>query len=366
MSMQDAIKNFNEQFGYEPEIENSDKFERFGKFIIAGMGGSNLVADLLKIRDPYIDIIVHRNYGLPALLHDEFRERLLIANSYSGNTEETIDSLEQAVKEGYPSAVIASGGKLIERAKKLTLPFIQIPATGIQPRSALGYNLKAVLKMMGREDWMNEAAKLKDVLNPSEYESAGRELAQKLKGRVPLIYSSERNFGIAYNWKIKFNETGKIPAYYNVFPELNHNEMTGFDYAGFSSLLGGEVKRGGDASDITPPLPSPSRIGNFGAVFHFIFLKDPEDHPKIQKRMEITEKLYRERGLPVETLDLAQISKNPLHPPFDKGGSRGISVFHKIFSWLVLADWTAYYTAAQYGFEAEKVPMVETFKRLME
>lgn len=340
MSMHDTIKNFNVQFAYEPEIENSEKSalrceeggRRFGKFIIAGMGGSNLVAELLKIRDPYLDIITHRNYGLPPLLHDEFKERLFIANSYSGNTEETVDSLEQAVKEGYPAAVIATGGKLIERARKLGLPYIQMPATGIQPRSALGYNIKAVLKMMGREDLMEEVTKLKDKLKPSEYEEGGRELAEKIRGRVPVIYAAERNFGIAYNWKIKFNETGKIPAFYNIFPELNHNEMTGFDNA----------QKDGGSGDFV------AERKKLNIPFHFIFLKDPDDHSKIQKRMEITEKLYRERGLPLEVLELI-----------------GEGHFHKIFSSLVLADWAAYYTALGYGLEPEKVPMVEEFKKLI-
>lgn len=347
MNIRDAIKNFNEQFGYEPEILNPEKLmlNEVRGFVVAGMGGSNLVADLLKIRDPYLDITVHRNYGLPPLLHDEFQKRLLIANSYSGNTEETIDSLEQAVKRGYSAAVIATGGKLIERAKELGLPYIQMPSTGIQPRSALGYNLKAVLKMMGREDLMNEAAKLKDTVNPAEQESAGKELAERIKGRVPVIYSSERNLGIAYNWKIKFNETGKIPAFYNVFPELNHNEMTGFDEGAVPNRVW--VERNAERKKLNAP-------------FHFIFLQDAADHPKIRKRMEVTEKLYCKLGLPVEVLDLI-----PNQVAMEGNSVWSGSIFHKIFSSLVLADWAAYYTALGYGLEPEEVPMVETFKKLM-
>lgn len=321
--MYETIKNFHTQFGYEPKIENAENLKKaFSKFIIAGMGGSNLVADLLRIRDPYIDIIVHKNYGLPKLSEQELEKRLLFANSYSGNTEETIDSLLQAISRKLAIAVIATGGRLIELAKEHYLPYIQMPATGIQPRSALGFNMKAVVKLIGRNNWLEELTALMGSLKPSEIEAAGNTLAKKIQGFVPVIYSSPENIGIAYNWKIKFNETGKIPAFYNVLSELNHNEMTGFD-----------VKEGN--RELT-------------GKFYFIILKDNDDHPSIQKRMEILEKLYRDRGLPVETIAL-----------------QGTSVFHKIFASLVLADWAAYYTALQYSLEPEQVPMVEEFKQLI-
>lgn len=321
--MDETIKNFHQQFGYEPKIENENSLKRaFSKFIIAGVGGSNLVADLLRVRDPYLDIIVHKNYSLPKISEEELQERLFVANSYSGNTEETIDSLLQAISQKLAIAVIATGGQLIELAKKHNLPYIQMPSTGIQPRSALGFNMKAVVKMIGRNDWLPELTALASSLKPSEVEAAGRELAKKLKGFVPVIYSSAENIGIAYNWKIKFNETGKIPAFYNVLPELNHNEMTGFDI----------------------------KEGNRGLTekFYFILLKDRNDHPRVQKRMEVLEKLYRDRGLPVEIITLED------RP-----------IFHKIFASLVLADWTSYYTATQYGLEPEQVPMVEEFKQLI-
>ena len=77
-------------------------------------------------------------------------------------------------------------------------------------------------------------------------------------------------------------------------------------------------------------------------------MKDPTDHPQVQKRMDITAKLYQDRGLPVEILEL-----------------KGENETHKIFSSLVLADWAAFYTAEGYGLESEQVPMVEEFKGLI-
>jgi glucose/mannose-6-phosphate isomerase len=322
MAMRDAILSFNKQFEYEPEIVNGDKLKKFGKFVIAGMGGSNLVADLLRIRDPYVDIIVHRDYGLPTLSDEAYKKRLVIVDSYSGNTEEAISSFEMAMSKGYSIAVIATGGTLLERAQKYEVPYIQLPDTGIQPRSALGIQLRAVLSIMRRDDYLKETAQLTDKIKPEQFEGEGKNLAEKLKGYIPVIYASTRNLGLAYNWKIKFNETGKIPAFYNVFSELNHNEMTGFDV--------------GDSSK------------HLSEKFHFIFLRDSNDHPRIQKRFDVLERLYRNRGLPVEVIKLAEED-----------------VWLKIFSSLVLADWTAVYTAEQYGLESEQVPMVEEFKKLI-
>ena len=142
--MYNAIKNFNKQFEYQPKIENSKNLKKkFSKFIIAGMGGSNLVANLLRVRDPQLDIIIHKNYGLPIISKKELHGRLLIVNSYSGNTEETLDSFSKALTQKIPMVTIATGGKLIALAKKHNLPYIQMPSTGIQPRAALGLNIKA-------------------------------------------------------------------------------------------------------------------------------------------------------------------------------------------------------------------------------
>lgn len=339
--MYEAIKNFNRQFSYEPEIKNAENLKSvFSKFVIAGMGGSNLVADLLRIRDPYADIVVHKNYGLPKISEEELNNRLFIASSYSGNTEETVSSLKEAVSRKLSAAVIATGGELIKIAQSYNLPYVQMPSTGIQPRSALGFNIKAVAKIMNREDWLQELSALTNLLNPSEIETQGKTLAKKLQGFIPIIYSSTENTGIAYNWKIKFNETAKTPAFYNVFPELNHNEMTGFDLVRSLAAVSETIdSNGGDILEDRKKLN-----GNF----YFLFLKDPADHPAIQKRIDILEKLYRDRGLPVEILPL-----------------NGTSVFHKIFSALVLADWTVYYAALEYNLEPEQVPMVEEFKKLI-
>ena len=319
--MYEAIKNFNKQFLYEPEIKNQENFVKKSGLVVIGMGGSALAPLLLKTWKPELDIIIHRDYGLPEFLGD-FIDKLVILSSYSGNTEEVVDAFKKAKAENLNMAIISTGGKLLSLAKENNVPYIELPNTGIQPRLALGLSIKAFLKFIGEEDELKKTSALATTLNPSDYENDGKMLAQKIKNHIPVIYSSNNNSSIIYNWKIKLNETGKIPAFHNVFPELNHNEMTGFDI-----------------KDSTRELSS---------KFHFIILKDEKDNPEILKRMTVLEKLFKDRNLQVEEIELM-----------------GKDTWHKIFSSLVLADWTAYYTALEYGLEPEQVPMVEEFKKLI-
>ena len=319
--MYDAIKNFPKQFLYKPVIENSDKLGAYERFVVLGMGGSNLAPELLKVRQPNLDIAAHRTYDLPHVPVSHARKTLFIASSYSGNTEETITSFEKALREKVPLAVITTGGTLLALAKRHRIPYVELPNTGIQPRSALGYAIVGISALIGKPAFLRELHALPAALRVSALEKNGKALAKKISGRVPIIYSSIDNFPIAYNWKIKFNETGKVPAFANSFPELNHNEMTGFDVARLTKKL--------------------------SAPFYFIFLKG-KDNPRIVNRMETTAQLYRERRLPVEMLELS-----------------GKTPFERIFNALLLADWTAYYTAERYQVEAEQVPMVERFKSLI-
>lgn len=326
--MEDAIKNFTEQFSFEPIIENLESLKRTDSFVLGGMGGSHLSAGLLKSLQPSLDMYIHRDYGLPGIAGKRFKDALYIASSYSGNTEETLDFVEKAAEAGYSVAVIATGGKLVEFAKKNKLAYIVLPDTGIQPRSALGFSLIALATFVDSAHTDSAPALVEQIkqigtrLDPKSLKKTGAELAEDLKGRVPVIYSSRNNLSLAYNWKIKFNETAKIPAFYNVLPELNHNEMTGFDV-----------------------IPTTKELSS---GFHFIFLSDDSDSEKVQHRMKILEKLYLDRGLTVKKVELS-----------------GSTTAEKIFNALLLADWTAFGLSETYGTEAEKVPMVEEFKKMI-
>jgi len=316
--VEESIRSFSSQFNFEPKIENEKKLQPAKNFVVGGMGGSNLATEILQSAYPKLDITIHRNYGLPLKNHKE--ETLFIASSFSGNTEETIDFLKKALAEKLNVAVIAKGGELISIAEQEKLPFIKFPDMQIQPRMALGVSLLALAKII-KPEAVAQFQKFSD-LKLDNFEKPGKELAESLKGKIPLIYSSVENELIAHIWKIKLNETGKIPAFFNVLPELNHNEMTGFDY-----------------NDESRPLSE---------KFFFLILKDSDDHPRIQKRIVITAKILEEKGLPVKILQL--------------GGKERLE---KILNSLLLADWMSLYTARLYNAEPEQVPMVEKFKKLI-
>jgi len=318
--MRDAILNFHTQFEFEPKIEYEENLGEYSSYIVCGMGGSNLVGDLLEIVSSGTDVYSHRDYDLPAMSEKRLKESLVILSSYSGTTEETISSYWAAKPKGLSIAVVSAGWRFLEIAKHDKLAHIEIPDIKIQPRMATGFNFLALLALMRKRGELADARMLANTLKPTEYEDRGKVLASRIRGKVPIIYASRRNRGLSYNWKIKFNETGKIPAFANVLPELNHNEMTGFDVVDSTRAL--------------------------SEKFHFIFLRDSADNEKIQKRMDVLGKLYRDRGLLVE--DVAVEGDTP---------------YLKIFSSLILADWTALYTGESYGVETEQVPMVEEFKK---
>ena len=324
--MERAIKNFAKQFSFKPVIKNSGALPRGrnnkGKYLLIGMGGSHLSADMLKCLRPGHHLVIHSDYGLPPMPTARLKEHLVILSSYSGNTEETINAFHAGRRAKLNMAVIAVGGALLELAKEHGVPYIVLPETGIQPRMALGFGMLSILALMGNGREIKALGKLSAKLHPGLHEKAGRAITRELRGSVPVFYSSVRNEAVAKNWKIKFNETGKIPAFYNVLPEMNHNEMTGFDAVSKSRPL--------------------------SKSFRLVFLRDSSDHPRVKKRFGIMEKILKKRGLAV------------LHADFS-----GKTREERVFGSLLTADWASYHTALGYGAEPEQVPMVEEFKKLL-
>jgi glucose/mannose-6-phosphate isomerase len=316
--MEEALINFLKQFSFDPQIQNSAALQNKSCFIVSGVGGSALSADLLKVWNPNIELIVHRNFGLPSIPPNRISDYLFIACSYSGNTEEVRDGLAEALKKGMAVAVIAIGGKLLEEAREKNLPYIELIDYGIPTRMALGLSAKALVKLMGQSAGVKELAGVED-LNAKSYEEAGKGLAKKMSGHIPMIYASQRNMPLAYAWKIQFNEISKIPAFANCFPELSHNEINGFDGANEAKQL--------------------------AQKFYFIFLKDSADDPRIQKRMELLQGILNDHGLPFGIVDL-------------EGDE-----FHKIFSSLLVADWAAFELAGMYGTDKATTSVVEKLKK---
>lgn len=321
--MEHALQNFPEQFNFQPVVVGSVNMSQIKRIVVCGMGGSHLAADVLSACYPERHIIIHSDYGLPFIREDEEADTLIIASSYSGNTEEVLDAYELAKRRGLLLAAVAVGGELIRRATADGVAHVVLPDVGIQPRIGLGYNLRGLLVLLGDEAGLAETATLATILDVAAAQKQGEALAKIIRGKVPLIYASNTNRAIANIWKIKFNENAKIPAFMNVLPELNHNEMTGFDVA-------------------------PAAV-SLKEPFHVVFLSDSTDHPKIKRRMDVCKALYDERGVGTSVVPIV-----------------GETFWQRTFSNLLIADWTSWHYGTTIGAETEQVPMVETFKRLIE
>lgn len=294
---------------------------------ISGMGGSSLPANILRIylNDLYLKnpeknkrfgIFQNRSYSLP---HEAYDNCLNFFASYSGNTEETLLSLDEALKNNLPSIGLAAGGKLAEICTNSSIPCAIIPG-GIQPRYATGYFFSAMFQILVNakmiEDKTADLAEMSLKLNDkmAELEAKGKELAEKLVGKTPIIYSTAQFKSLAMIWKIKINENAKTPAFYNFYPELNHNEMIGFT------------------------LPQ--------GKFHVITLLDKNDHPQNIKRMKITAELLKEKGVDTTIIEM-----------------ENDNIFNTIFSTLLLGDWTSYYLSLNYNQDPTPVVMVEDLKK---
>ncbi len=293
----------------------------FSNVIICGIGGSALPAELVQTLQiaTKVPLYIHKDYGLP---RQATEESLIIAISYSGNTEETVFALTEALEKNMIAVAITTGGGLLALAKQHNRQSVIIPS-GIQPRCATGYIFSALMQVLANANVIKDsgtsiletAKELEENLKALEQE--GIMLAKTLKKALPIVYASKNFEALARIWKIKFNENSKIPAFYNFFPELNHNEMVG--YTGLATL------------------------GLENA--HVIILKDTSDHPRNIKRMKLTAGIIEKSGGKTTTID------------FKEG-----SLLFKIFSSLMLGDFTSYYLALEYGIDPTPVATVEEFK----
>ncbi len=316
--MKQVILNTPKQFKVGVERAKHIKLKGdFDKIMICGMGGSALPGPLLMdyLHDLKLPVYIHRSYGLPPQANEK---SIIIAISYSGNTEETLSAYEEAAKKGLKVAAISTGAKLQELAEKYNLPIALIPKDSIQPRFSVPYQFSALLKILFNagiiEERSKEVLEMAESLEPGRFEEQGKELAKKLVDKVPVVYSSAGFKAVARIWKIKLNENSKIMAFWNYFPELNHNEMVG--------------------------------LTNMKAKFHFIIFKEADDHPRIKIRKGLFADLAKEKGAEVCFIEME--GKNRLE---------------KIFNTLLIGDWVSYYLALEYNQDPIPVKIVEEFKK---
>ena len=326
--MKDVILNQHQQITRSLEVNKNVKIDgEFDSIILAGLGGSGHPGDLLNaLNILHIPLLVHRDYDLPteALAKVGMKRPLVIASSYSGNTEETLTAYRAARENNLPLMVSSSGGTLQQWAERDGVPFIKIDFPGMQPRHTLlaaFTGIYTALKNSGlvddiETDLLSSAGMLHE--KTEELEQRGQQLATTIKGKVPVFTSGETLAFAAKNFKIQTNENAKYPAFWNTFPELNHNEMVGF-----SKLQ--ETK-------------NPNQ-------FIAIMLHDAADHPRTKTRMEVTAELYQQWG--VEVADFT---------------AEGASAIERIACAVTLGLWTTYHLALLYGIDPVPVEGVESFK----
>lgn len=331
-NMYDLIYGLPEQlkeaFDISESIVNQLKLENIKNIVISGMGGSAIGGDLVKTaveNNLKIAVIVNRGYKLPGFVD---KETLVIASSYSGNTEETLSSYEDAKKRNANIIVITTGGKLKERALEDNIPIITIPS-GLPPRAAIGYSFVPIYRVIEKL-FVTEGESietlfdfLKEVREDFAKEvprgqNKAKALAEKIFGKLPLIYGTQGlTEAVAARWKGQLNENSKHPAFYNVFPELNHNEIMGFE---------GE--------------------GNLLKKFVVIVLRMPEEHERIDKRIKITKDLIRDK--------IAY---------FEEIWPKGENALQRLFYHIMLGDFVSYYLALLNEKDPMEIDFINALKQ---
>lgn len=224
---------WNNQFNVE-----SLKGKKYNSILVSGLGGSAIAGDLMCnfLKDELkVPLIVNRNYKLPLFVNEN---TLVIVSSYSGNTEETVSVLQQAIEKKCSIVAITTGGKIEELSLKAGVPVVKT-LPGFQPRYALGVSFFSLLKVLQELGFIeDQTSAVNDIIEC--WKKQGEELsaednpafnmAKEMDCAIPFIYSyADFNSAAGYRFKCQFNENSKLHAFANVIPELNHNEIIGWE-----------------------------------------------------------------------------------------------------------------------------------------
>jgi glucose/mannose-6-phosphate isomerase len=294
------------------------------KVVVAGMGGSALAAMFIDVWPGLkVPFVIVRDYTLPAWVDEK---TLVIASSYSGNTEETLSCLVQAEKIGAQIAIISAGGKLQRAAELKDYPYAQLPE-GYQPRMAPFYNFKALISILEKfklshgciETLESTALKMAELTKewaadvPTK-DNQAKQIAEHLFGKTPVMYGAKL-YPAAYKWKINFNENAKNTAWCNMYPEFNHNEFLGWT---------------------SHPIEKP---------FGVIDLVSSFDHPQVKKRFEISDKLLS--------------GKRPKAMAIH---AKGDTLLEELLWVVALGDMASVYLALLNGLNPTPVDLIEKLK----
>ncbi len=297
--------------------------------VIAGMGGSALAALIAKVllaKELSVPVEIIREYSLP---HYVGPQTLVIASSYSGNTEETLATFKEAKNRGAQIGILASGGELIAMAQADRIAHVVLPA-GVQPRMATIYNLRglfALLENFGmiQPSWNKEVEALAPWLEEQTArwhpdvptsDNLAKQIALKTPGKVPVFYGGETTAPLAYKMKISWNETAKNLAYYNQYPEFNHNEFMGWT---------------------SHPVEKPYVVFDIKSSF---------ESPRVLQRFEITDRLLSGQRPHAETIQL-----------------QGESLLAQLLWGAILSDFSSTYAAILNNVDPVPVALIENLKQ---
>ena len=324
-----GVLNIPEQARYEVVIhEGSNQRRDFKNIVIAGMGGSALAADMVRLLSAcwfHLPLEVVKGYDLPGFVGEE---TLVIAVSHSGNTEETLSCYQQALDKKSCLAVMSTGGELIKRANNDNIMYAQIPA-GTQPRMSTVYHLRGLLKLLQNfwvidGDLYNQVADSADWLEGEishwtpavpEKNNLAKQIAKMTIGKTLVIFGGELTWPLAYKWKISWNESAKNLAFSNQYPEFNHNEFIGWS---------------------SHPVEKP---------FTVFDIRSNLERARIRERMELSDRLLSGKRPKAYVLEL-----------------QGRTLMQQLLWGLVLADAASIYTAILNGVNPGPVHLIEKLK----
>jgi glucose/mannose-6-phosphate isomerase len=293
------------------------KQDRPGGLIVCGMGGSAIGGDLAtaalgdRATRPITTV---RGYALESWTGPD---SLVLCASYSGNTEETLACFEAAGAAGAGRVALTTGGQLAELARADGVPVIGVPS-GMQPRAAVIYMVVAVLECAALcgaapvlHSEIDSAAELLGTIGPSDAEP----LAETLQGTVPVVHGAGPTAAVARRWKTQLNENAEMAAFFSELPEADHNEICAWER------------------------------GRAAAPFAGVFLDDPDQHPRVQRRIELTAVEVERSGAPALRV-----------------AARGETRLERVLSLVMLGDLVSVRLAELDGVDPTPVEPIERFK----
>lgn len=283
--------------------------------VVAGMGGSGLPGTILKELRGFLKlplpVLLWKDYGLP---EHPFKHPLILCVSFSGETAETVSAFHAARRAHHPVAVVAGGGTLLKLAKKYRVPTATFPQKDLTPREAIGYTWTSVKRLLTAYFPSLRTGDLSGRISPKRFETEGKRLAAKLKGKIPLVYAESAYGHVGYVWKINLNETGKVGAFSHALPEMVHNEIAGFETA---------------PKTFTP-----------------LFLLDPSMSPELTAKIKTVRAVLEKRGF--RTLSVSFVGKTPEE---------------KTLNSIVLSHWVSLFIAGQNKKDPSSTDIINEIKK---